>query len=53
MVLAPACEWSQFPLQDKVNDGYFSPRTVIIHFLEKSYQEIQLKSHSNSIKVYK
>ena len=33
----------------KLNEGHFSLRTVIIHFLDKPYQEINFKSHLNSV----
>ena len=32
----------------KLNEGHLSSGTVIIHFLEKPYQEINFKSHLNS-----
>ena len=32
----------------KLNEGYFSFRTAIIHCWDKSYQEINFKSHLNS-----
>ena len=37
----------------KLNEGYFSPRTVIIHFLDKIYREINFKSQLNSVLVCK
>ena len=33
----------------ELNEGYFSSGTVIIHFLNKRYQEINFGSHSNSV----
>ena len=31
----------------KLNEVYFSSETVITHFLDKTYQEINFKSHLN------
>ena len=33
----------------KLNEGHFSFGTVIIHFWEKPYQDINIKSHLNSV----
>ena len=33
----------------KLNEVYFSSRTVITHFLDKPYQEISFKSHLNRV----
>ena len=33
----------------KLNEGHFSSVTVIIQVLDKLYQEINLKSHLNSV----
>ena len=33
----------------KLNEGHFSSGTVIIHFWDKHYQEINFKSHLNSV----
>ena len=33
----------------KLNEVYFSSRTVITHFLDKPYQETNFKSHLNSV----
>ena len=33
----------------KLNKGHFSSETVITHFLDKPYQEINFKSHLNSV----
>ena len=32
----------------KLNEEHFSSRTVVLHFLDKPYQEIDFKSHLNS-----
>ena len=37
----------------KLNEGHFSSRTVIIHILNKPYQEINFKSHLNSVLLCK
>ena len=37
----------------KLNEEHFSSGTVIIHFLDKPYQEKQLKSHLDSVLLYK
>ena len=55
LILAPGRECVEFPLtflQKKLNEGYF-PWELIIHFLEKYYQEINLKSHLNSAPLCK
>ena len=33
----------------KLNEGHFWSETVINHFLDKHYQEINFKSHLNSV----
>ena len=33
----------------KLNEGHFSSGTVIIHILDKTYQERNFKTHGNSI----
>ena len=37
----------------KLNEEYFSLGTVITHFLDKPYQEINFKSHLNSVLSFK
>ena len=37
----------------KLNEVRFSSRTVIIHYLDKPYQEINFKSHLNSVLLWK
>ena len=37
----------------KLNERHFSSRAVIIHFLDKPYQEINFESHLNSALLYK
>ena len=36
-----------------LNEGHFSSGTVIIHFLDKLYQEINFKKHLNSVLLCK
>ena len=33
----------------KLNEVYFSSGTVLTHFLDKPYQEINFKSHLNNV----
>ena len=33
----------------KLNEGHFSSGTVIIHFLDKTFKEINFKSHLNRV----
>ena len=37
----------------KSNEGHFSSGTVMIHFIDKLYQEINFKRHLNSVLLYK
>ena len=37
----------------KWNEGHFSSRAAIIHFLDKFHQEINFKSHLNSVLLCK
>ena len=37
----------------KSNEGHFHLRTVLIHFLDKLYQEINFKSNLNSVFLWK
>ena len=37
----------------KLNEVHFSSGTVITHFLDKPYQEIDLKNHLNSVLLCK
>ena len=37
----------------KLNEVHFASGTSIIHFLEVPYQEIDVKSNSNSVPIFK
>ena len=37
----------------KLNDGRFSSETAVGHFVEKFYQDINFKSHLNSVALCK
>ena len=61
MIVAPACEFfsvkcAQFPLicrEWNQTKGNFSFGMVFIHFWHKPYQEINFKSHLNSVLLCK
>ena len=55
LILAPGREFSELNLSNsfniyglKLNTVHFFSATVITHFLDKLYQEINFKSHLNS-----
>ena len=37
----------------KLNDGHFSSGTVIIHFYDKPYHEINFKIYTNTVRLCK
>ena len=37
----------------KLKEAHFSSGTVITQFLDKAYQEIHFKGHSNSVPLWK
>ena len=44
------CDWFILKfIKWKLNDGRFSSRTVIIHYWDRPNQEINLKSHTNTV----
>ena len=58
LIIAPGCGF--FPAKHvsfniygmKLNEEHFSSGTVVIHFLDKPYQEINFKSHLNTDMVF-
>ena len=62
LILVPGCDFFclkcvQFPLSFiyviKLNKVHFSVGTVIVHFLDKPYQEINFKCHLSSVLLCK